>query len=75
MRRFNPARHPRDARGRFRPHVVPGSTTVHAGRGGAFVGVKAGTQLRIGNSRRVLVKGIVGVERARRPRRVRGVAR
>lgn len=61
-RRFNPARHPRDVRGRFRPSVVPGATTVRVGRGGAFVGVKAGTQLRIGISRKVLVKGIVGVE-------------
>jgi hypothetical protein len=64
-RAFNPAKHPRDLRGRFRPKVVPGSTTVRVGRGGAFVGVKAGTQLRVGNSRKLLVKGIVGVEVAK----------
>ncbi|TQM44117.1 hypothetical protein FB388_1479 [Pseudonocardia cypriaca] len=62
MARFNPAKHPRDSRGRFRPTVVPGSTTVRVGRGGDFVGVKAGTQIRVGNSRRVLLKGIVGIE-------------
>lgn len=66
-RRFNPALHPRDARGRFRPTYVPGSVqrNTRVGKGGAYYGVKTGAEFKVGKKgRQVLVKAIVGYKPA-----------
>lgn len=62
---FNPALHPRDRLGRFRPTYVAGSAArnTYVGRGGDFVGAKTGAEFKLGRKGRgVLVKGIVGYQ-------------
>lgn len=74
MARWNPALHPRDALGRFRPKLA--SATFYAGKGGRYYGVKAGAEFELpGKGGRVLVKGIVGYAPARGTAAERAVRR
>lgn len=75
---YNPAQHPRDARGRWRPTVVPGSVirNTRVGKGGDYYGVKTGAEIALGRSgRRVLVKAIVGYRPKPKPATGKGAGR
>lgn len=64
---YNPNQ-PRDAQGRWRPTLVPGSVirNTRIGKGGDYYGIKTGAEFALGRrGRRVLVKGIVGYKPAK----------